>query len=365
MYATRALLDLILMVTACGIGLPTASAAPLVNILLNDYGYLYDVMQSTPQDNGQCGLGFGIDFPYFGHTYDSLLLNGGTRPYVDVNIPSITFGNGLQYSDFTFRINLIPISDPPNGTVFNYRSNTCSTDAINELKLWFVSGDLYASKSVGGNEPEVTVFTKSFNNIIANNWQFLGVGVDAFTGYITIMVDSFTFYSGTSSTPQKALNTPGVIRLGGGFENSMGLFSGGMTCFGMYEELLDANNKHSYTLSNCMMTTGWNSWPNGLPAGPDPTGCTSSTGNTPTATDRTKGKFLLTGNDMAPSCHVISTNSGVVRVTVECAMMCLQDNTCLSFTVATSLSVMTCSLFSSIHTDTVATPNTIYYVADI
>lgn len=199
-----------------------------------------------------CPLSFTEGYPVSGQINNSVQITAGS--FFDVDVTNITVNSN---DDYGISIYVYPQTD--SGPLFDYQS----TDGSFELKVWLDSGYIRASRLVTNN-PYTYLVNEQLNPVIVNTWQKVGVSVD--TGakkLITHVSNNLQINKDSVSTKDQASNTnndidrlivtPGKIRVGGMFNNSVPrTFAGFVTCIGLVKD-----DKNLDCLTDCASDTSW------------------------------------------------------------------------------------------------------------
>lgn len=196
-------------------------------------------------------LGFAAGYPITTGTDNDKSVAIPAGFFFDVDVPNVTINVNTDYGISVY------VYPQTSGPVFDYLSN----DGSFQLAAWIENGIFKAFRRII-KSPETYLVNEQSNQVMFNMWQKLGVSVDTSGKKLrTIVADNLALNSdspqnmdqtGSNIDTDRPLVTPGKLRLGGMFNDSVPrTFSGMVTCIGL---VLD---KDFDFLTDCVSKTRW------------------------------------------------------------------------------------------------------------
>lgn len=245
--------------------------------------------------------------------------------FFDVDVPDVTINDNIDYGISVY------VYPRTSGPVFDYLSN----DGSFQLAAWIENGMFKAFRRITTSPETYLVNDQLSKQVLLNTWQKVGVSVDTSGKKLkTIVADNLALDSDNPSNADKTgisfdadrpLVTPGKLRLGGMFNDSVPrTFSGMVTCIGL------VLHKDLDVLTDCVSKTRWK--------------FNATFGNEATQYAATFKGMRLGSKPTASPIHQSVTKSPIM-----CSVTCLRDfQTCRSFTYEKQSN--TCLLYPEIYT---------------
>lgn len=216
----------------------------------------YEVLQSNIHEvHPLCrSLGFAAGYPITSGTDNDKSVKIPAGFFFDVDVPNVTIDVSTDYGISVY------VYPRTSGPVFDYLSN----DGSFQLAAWIENGLFKAFRRIT-KSPESFLVNEKINEVVFNMWQKFGVSVDT-SGkkLITIVANNLQLdkddpknpdQGGSGDDADRPLITPGKLRVGGMFNESVPrTFSGMVTCIGLVQDkdldvLIDCVSKNRWKFS--------------------------------------------------------------------------------------------------------------------
>ncbi|XP_069114797.1 mucin-5B-like [Argopecten irradians] len=154
---------------------------------------------------------------------------------VDVNVGPHSFE---ERDDYTFTFYMKPSNIVVRDRCLMHYQSTGGTTSV---KMVLHQGtDLHIYRTLNTGASESLYFT---GTVQTNQWQLFAVAVDNSMGKIAVIVLSVVKEELIGEKKQ-AFQTPGVLRIGGCFDNSFPSYTGSVTCLSLFDDKLHESDLH-------------------------------------------------------------------------------------------------------------------------
>ncbi|XP_071166045.1 uncharacterized protein [Mytilus edulis] len=270
------------------------------------------------EDTGQCRLTFGsqpLDYP------KPVVELDGLTP-VDLVVDATI---DVTNRDYSFSIMVRPTND--TGALLHYKTDD-TTKQLQEL-AFYISGGYFHMERILKTKSEIS--PPSTVQMPINTWNFITFGINFGNGEIIIAFNGDTKMHDNNYDQEVEFVIPGILRVGGMFDERKPNLKGRVACVGFYIDM--KRPRQSDSEQYCMAPTWTNNMPNcSTPAIP--------------RTETAAGYFMKEVNIQLSNLNMISTSSKCTRL--RCALSCLRDKRCWFFRYEPSASGCSqCTLYDS------------------
>lgn len=189
-----------------------------------------------PADTSQCGRTFGN--PPIGSVNPVFELDGSS--YVDVDV---LYGY-IPTGDYSFSGRFMPTVN--SAALFHYKANA-DTQPFKEMMLYMNVGRLFMTRTISGASVEVS--TDSTPTLTLNTWHPVTFGIDISNGKMKVQLNANKVVDEEFAHNINFV-TPGVLRIGGTFDQSQPNFQGRIACAAFWNGEKEPNTDTSHYLCN-------------------------------------------------------------------------------------------------------------------
>ncbi|VDH90403.1 Hypothetical predicted protein [Mytilus galloprovincialis] len=274
---------------------------------------------TDPIDTGQCGRIFGGQPPDYPNPVIEL---DGTTP-VDLVVDATIDSD----KDYSFSMMVRPTND--TGALLHYKPDD-STQQLKELAFYISEGYIHMDRILNTGieiSPQSTEL-----QLTINTWNYISFGIDRSNGKMIINFNDIKKQHDNSSFGNVDFVIPGILRVGGMFDQRKSNLQGRVACVAFYSDVKEP--KQSDSEPTCKADIGMNNEPD----------C-----STPQAIQRSEtaaGYFMMETNIQLSTLNQISTIPKCTKL--QCAVSCLRHQSCWYYRYEPSASGCSqCTLYDS------------------
>ena len=215
--------------------IPVLAVDPTLLWPLDNQSYSAEVVLSAyvPVDTSQCGRTFG-DPP--SDSFNPVIELDGNS-YVDVDV----LNKYTPAKDYSFSGRFMATVN--SAALFHYKAND-ATQSFKEMMLYINGGRLFMTRTING--PSVEISTPSTNTLSLNTWHSVTFGIDISNGKMKVKLNENKEID-QEFAHNKNFETPGVLRIGGTFDQSQPNFKGRIACAAFWDKIKEPNTDTSHT----------------------------------------------------------------------------------------------------------------------
>jgi hypothetical protein len=187
-------------------------------------------------DTSQCGRTFGN--PPIGSVNSVIECDGNS--YVDVDL----LNGYTPTKDYSFSGRFMPTVN--SAALFHYKAND-ATQQFKEMMLYINGGKFFMTRTISG--PTVEVSTQITTTLTLNTWHSVTFGIDRSNGKGKVYLNKNKEID-EEFDHNRDFVTPGVLRIGGTFDQSQPNFKGRIACAAFWDDEKEPNTDTSHNWCN-------------------------------------------------------------------------------------------------------------------
>ena len=201
---------------------------------LNNKTYAREIIQSPNEEQlAGCGVQFVSDIPP-DFSSPAISLNGAS--YLDIKVDTI-IDTGDKHYAFSGWFKTF-VSD---GALFHYRTNV-KTAQFQGMKVVLDSQKLSVTRELLTKNETIS----STAEVNLDTWYYIAYGIDYGNGNMKVYLDKTKVIDDDLSFDNNIKSSfPGIMRIGGTFENTLSPLTVYITCFAFYKNTDSPNQKDS------------------------------------------------------------------------------------------------------------------------
>lgn len=218
--------------------------------------YRGDVLREIQRDNNGdkrgCSVSYGVSHAGLG--YESAHMTGSSSSYIDVTIEST---DSVQFDDYGISV-FARSSTSTGGTLFHYKQDDSAVDTnadkAKDVILWYNQTHV-AVEIYGPNDEDYGSVTVQSNSGV-DTWVGFAFSYDRHPHSKLKLVTDNGISTEVANIHLALMGQPGILRIGGTFDEVHTGFNGDMICVNMY----DTKTSDSYLAQNlegCVYQAEW------------------------------------------------------------------------------------------------------------